>query len=259
MSACSPLYNFVDRGGLSLYHAAMQLLRTVRNMAYRGVSTLFPDQSIESSKKKWNMLGAENPRYYVVSKKGTKIAEEEFQESGEENYDAYIRKDALLTERLAPFKEKRVLDIGSGLGRLTEFFARDFKSADGVDISDSMVAQATKRLEHVSNIHFHATDGKSFPFPDGTFDLVFSYIVFQHMPSREIVEENFKEAYRVLVPGGTAKIQIRGGHAPFKWQWFYGPSFSEPEGRALAERAGFTVLKTEGAGTKRFWLWLAKS
>lgn len=232
------------------------LLHLVQSLS-RVVSNLVPDQTIAASKEKWNRLGAENPRFYVVSKKGTAIDDKAFADTGEDNYRALVSNDELLKSHLGSFKDKRVLDIGSGLGRLTKLFSADFKEAVGVDISDTMVEQAKARAEGIANVRFVATNGVSFPFPDASFDLVFSYIVFQHMPSREVVLKNLKEARRVLAPTGIAKIQIRGGHQPYKWQWFYGPAFTKEQGVALANEAGFRVLKTSDEDTKRFWLWLA--
>jgi len=224
----------------------------------RIVSSIFPDESITHSKNKWNKLAEENPRYYVVSRKGRDITESDFQEVGRKNYEELISGDITLKERLVNFNNKKVLDIGCGLGRLEEFFSPNFKEVYGVDISEQMVEQAKERLKKYRNIHLSSTDGITLPFDKGFFDFVFSYLVFQHMPSREVVEKNFIEVFRVLKENGIAKIQIRGGHTPFKWQWFYGPSWSEEKAVKMVEKIGFRVLKTEGENTKRFWLWLTK-
>ena len=222
------------------------------------VSSVLPDKAIVSSKEEWNKLAGDNHKYYIVSKKGKKIDEEQFRETGKENYQELITSDALLAEHLGTFSDKRVLDIGCGAGRLTEFLAQDFKQANGVDISEKMVEEATKRLAHVPNVAFTATDGEHYPFEENTFDLVFSYIVFQHMPSRSVILENFKEVKRVLKSTGIAKIQIRGGRAVRKGTWFYGPSFTEEEARVLAAEAGLQIVKMGDDSVKRFFLWLKK-
>ncbi|MDP3962363.1 MAG: class I SAM-dependent methyltransferase [bacterium] len=221
-------------------------------------SKRLPDQNIKKSKKKWNKLASENARYYVVSRKGRDINEDEFKESGKENYVQYVASDPLLKGKLVSFSDKTVLNIGCGVGRLEEFFATDFRNVHGVDISGEMVARARKRLAQQSNVQFQETNGISLPFPDNFFDFVFSYLVFQHMPSRAVVEKNLLEVFRVLKPGMMAKIQVRGGHTPFKWQWFYGPSWNKEQALALVTKIGFRVLKMEGEGTKRFWIWLEK-
>lgn len=223
------------------------------------LSSVLPDKAITASKAEWNKLAGENHRYYIVSKKGRAINDEEFRQTGEENYRDLITGDTLLKERLGSFVDKRVLDIGCGAGRLTEFFAKEFKHADGVDISEKMVEEARKRLAHVPNATFTATDGEHYPFEDNTFDLVFSYIVFQHMPSRAVILENFKEVKRVLKSEGIAKIQIRGGTQVLKGSWFYGPTFTEQDAKDLAAEAGLTIVKMGDDSVKRFFLWMQKA
>ena len=233
-------------------------IQTLVKTFLRFASDVLPEEDVASSKKRWNKLAEKNPRYYIVSKKGEGIEESDFKEIGDRNYRELVVSDTLLHERLGSFSDKRVLTIGCGIGRLEEFFAPHFKEVVGIDIAEKMVEQAKERLAHVRNAHFVATDGVSYPFENGSFDFVFSYLVFQHMPNKEVVEKNLREVARVLTPGGVAKIQLRGGHQPYRWQWFYGPSFTKDEAIALAKKAGLTVLKTEGEGDKRFWLWFSK-
>lgn len=233
-------------------------IQTLIKAFLRVASDVLPGENIASSKKKWNRLAEKNPRYYIVSRKGEGIEESDFKEIGDRNYRELVEGDALLHERLGSFADKRALNIGCGIGRLEEFFAPHFKEVVGVDIAEKMIERAKERLAHVPNVRFVATDGVSYPFEDRSFGLVFSYLVFQHMPNKQVVEKNLKEVARVLAPGGIAKIQLRGGHQPYRWQWFYGPSFTKDEASALAQRAGLKVLKTEGEGNKRFWLWFCR-
>lgn len=223
------------------------------------LSALLPDKSVIASKVEWDELSDENHKYYIVSKKGREIDDEQFRETGKDNYKELITEDTLLNTTLGDFSDKRVLDIGCGAGRLTEFFSQEFKKADGVDISEKMVEKAKKRLEHIENVSFVSNDGQHYPFGENTFDLVFSYIVFQHMPSREIVLENLKDVNRVLKSSGIAKIQIRGGHRVRKGSWYYGPSFTEDEAKVLAKEAGLTIVKMGDDSVKRFFLWMKKN
>jgi len=219
---------------------------------------LLPEENIVDSKKKWNKLAKENSRFVIASKKGTSITEEEFRVLGTENFNNLVLKDPILLEKLKPYSQKEVLEIGCGIGRMSEFFASNFKNAFGIDISEEMIEQAKKRLAHIKNLNLFATDGMSYPFPDDRFDLVFSYLVFQHMPNKGVVKRNFKEVFRVLKSNGIAKIQIRGGHQPYKWEWFCGPSFDLEEAIKMVTEIGFKIIKTEGEKEKRFWLWLKK-
>lgn len=223
------------------------------------IEKIIPNRDIIASKKLWDKLANKNYLYYIVSKKGKDITNKQFRSTGLENYTEIIKNDSLLLDKLKAYYNKRVLEIGCGIGRMTEFFANDFKTVDGIDISESMIEQGKKYLAHLKNVNLIATDGINYPFQDDSFDLVFSYIVFQHMPSQEVVKANLREVFRVLNPnGGIAKIQLRGGVKPCKWKWYYGPSFSLNEAKSIINEIGFRLLKTEGENTKRFWLWLEK-
>jgi len=233
-------------------------MRELVHDIFRRMSRILPDKSIQQSKREWDALAEENAKYYIVSKKGPAIDEVEFRTIGEGNYRDLILEDPLIKEHIGTFADKRVLDIGCGVGRLMEFFARDFNLVDGVDISQIMVEKGTHRLKHLNNVRFTTGDGEHYPFQDDSFDLVFSYIVFQHMPSVEVIRENFKEIRRVLKPTGIAKIQIRGNQPVRKGTWFYGPSFTAADAQKLMEETGLTVIKMGDASVKRFFLWLKK-
>ena len=46
--------------------------------------------------------------------------------------------------------------------------------------------------------------------PPLEFDFAFSVIVFQHIPSREIIENYVREVHRLLRPGALFKFQVQG-------------------------------------------------
>lgn len=222
------------------------------------IEKFFPEEDISGSKEKWNKLARKNPKFYIVSKAGEGINEEQFRKIGQENYLDLVLNDGLLKKYMPDFKDKTVLDIGCGIGRLSELFAADFREVYGVDISEEMIEQGKDRLEILKNVHLYATDGLHYPFENDFFDLIFSFVVFHHMPSTEVVEQNFKEVYRTLKTGGIAKIQIRGGKRPLRWQWYHGYAFSKDEALEVLRKTGFKIIKTEGENSKLFWLWLSK-
>src|SRR5579885_1372917 len=87
-----------------------------------------------------------------------------------------------------PVEARRSLEIGCGPGRLMLPMSRHFGEIHGVDVSDEMVQLARKRLQSVPHATVHATSGSDLSlFTNGYFDFVYSYIVFQHIPDREIV------------------------------------------------------------------------
>jgi len=83
---------------------------------------------------------------------------------------------------------KKVLEIGSGLGTLQDI-VDDYT---GIDITESLRKYYHKPYITVRN--------NIYPFPDNTFDGVFSRAVFEHIPN---IEMAVKETLRVLKPNGV--------------------------------------------------------
>jgi len=233
-------------------------MKKIKSLLRKTINALLPTESLGKSKEKWNSLAGKNAAYYVMTNYGEGITEQQFRDSGEKDYKEHVETDALLKEELSPFTEKNVLEIGCGIGRITEFFAKNFHSVSGVDISEEMIQQGTKRLASHSNITFKATNGVSFPFSNKAFDFVFSFIVFQHMPDKKTVTKNLLEIARVLKDDGIAKIQLRGLPTS-KRRWFYGPAFVNKDVEKMIATMPFTLLKSEGEGQRYFWIWLRKN
>jgi ubiquinone/menaquinone biosynthesis C-methylase UbiE len=60
--------------------------------------------------------------------------------------------------------------------------------------------------EGVHNATLYETDGMAFPVADNCVDLVYTFIVMQHMESVEVFASNIKEVARCLKPSGLAAI-----------------------------------------------------
>ena len=244
----------------------MQVKKTIRSLipkplralARKAANAVLPTETIDQSKRKWNMLAEKNARYFVMTDYGKDISEEQFRASGKKDFDELVARDSLLKDRLSPFNEKTVLEIGCGAGRITEFFADAFKEVTGLDISEKMIAEGKARLKNKKNVSLVAGDGRYLPLPDESFDFIFSFIVFQHMPDRETIVTNLKEISRVLKRKGVAKIQLRGLPTS-KRNWFYGPSFNESDLPSVLKNINLSVMKTGGTGTRYFWLWLKRT
>jgi len=229
----------------------------IKTLLRQTVNTLLPGESITASKKKWNKLANDNAKYYVLTDLGEQITEEEFQKAGEKDFTELIARDLQIKEKLGDFKTKTALEIGCGIGRITEFIAQNFAQVFAIDISEGMIKEGRNRLKNYSNIDFIAGDGNTYPLKDNSIDFVFSYIVFQHMPNKKVVESNIREIKRVLKTGGLAKIQVRGLPTS-KRNWFYGPSFSKDEIIHLIASCDLDLIKTEGENKRYFWLWFQK-
>ncbi len=199
-------------------------------------------------KQLWNNLAKKNARYYINSDKGKGITEEEFRDSGLDDYIKYIDNDNLMHNGGMIF-----LEIGCGIGRMTEFIDKEYEVI-GIDISREMIKRARERLP---NVFFRETDGETIPFLNDSIDIAFSYLVFQHFKERKMVEKNFEEVYRVLKPGGIFKVRIRSDKVDLD-RWWGGVEYTEQSIGQLIKKVGFELLKTEPVGDYGFWLWLRK-
>lgn len=86
-------------------------------------------------------------------------------------------------QRLDPaYMPQRVLDFGCGVGRVLLPCAQVAKSAVGIDVSASMLAEARRNTDRLglSNVEF-LHQGDLSGLEPGSFDLVHSAIVLQHI------------------------------------------------------------------------------
>ncbi len=111
--------------------------------------------------------------------------------------------------RLAPaLSARRALDFGCGVGRLTQALAAYFDDVRGIDVAVSMIARARHENRSPERCHFEVNRRPHLRrFDDGTFDLVYSRLVLQHMPPR-LVRRYLPELLRVLAPGGLLVFQL---------------------------------------------------
>jgi SAM-dependent methyltransferase len=154
----------------------------------------------------------------------------------------------------------RALEIGCGPGRLMKPMSRHFGEIHGVDVSDEMIARARHNLRSVPHAHPHATTGADLAaFADDSFDLVYSYAVFQHIPSRDVVMQYLQEARRVLKPGGLLRCQINGLDKTAKtYDTWSGVRISADEVREYALANDMQLLALEGTRTQYMWTTMRK-
>lgn len=167
---------------------------------------------------------------------------------------------------------ERALEIGCGVGRNTVHFARHFARVDGVDISPTMISLAREQGPP-ENVSLHVTSGSDLaPFDDRAFDLVFSNLVFQHVPDEAVVAAYLDEIGRVLAPGGAAVLQFDtrrlglGARALRRMPDRLLPASRRRHMRRyprdadrireLAATAGLEVTKEQSPGTAEHWMLL---
>ena len=204
----------------------------------------------------WDRRASEDAESFIYTRNSEEDVSD-FVRSGEANYNQLVRPYLPILLHGRPPGDCRVVEIGCGVGRMTEWFARQFGFVEALDVSPVMIQGARRRLADHGNVTFHVGNGSDLaPIADSSADLVFSYIVFQHIPSREAIEGYVRDAARVLKEGGAFKFQVNGdpspayaGHERDTW---LGEVFSEPEVAAMLTAAGFSQIAAEGAGTQYY-------
>ena len=225
------------------------------------MSRLTPEEQADLMRRDWDARARENARYYVNTERDD-WTDEEFFRSGERTVAEEILTDMINICQGKEPREMKVLEIGCGAGRVTRALAGLFGQLYGVDVSGEMVARARQALAERPNAQVFQNNGRDLSvLGDIEVDFAFSTIVFQHIPSREIIENYVKEVHRLLRPGGLFKFQVQGNvttEAKADDTWL-GVSFSDEQAVAMAERCGFEPRHRHGAGQQYFWLWFFKN
>ncbi len=197
----------------------------------------------------WNQRAAEDAYYYVAFGRRDQD-DEEFFSTGDEMAKALECELKRLRGRGA------ALEIGCGPGRLMRPLAKCFGEIHGVDVSDEMVRLAGERLRETPNAFVHHGTGSDLAmFPDGKFDFVYSYAVFQHIPSREVVFHYLREARRVMKEGGVLRCQLNGlpPHAK-QYDTWNGVRIAPGEIFEFAYAQDFQLLVIEQIWTQYMWI-----
>jgi SAM-dependent methyltransferase len=227
-----------------------------------------PDSaSLERMRGRWREFARRDPMFYIATNRRS-WAEAEFFSQGRE-----LVRDVLAWAGNDIGRE-RMIEIGSGLGRMLVHFAPHFERVDGVDIAPEMI-EGARQADLPPNIHLTATSGSDLaPFEDADFDFAFSFQVFQHIPDEAVIASYLREIQRVLKPGGRAVVQFDSRpHRPVERLVLALPDAALPRTRrryirryrlpahrsaALATRAGLRVADERGRATEEHLLLLEK-
>jgi SAM-dependent methyltransferase len=158
-------------------------------------------------KRDWEELAEVDPLWAVLSADGLRGGRwelERFLATGEADVQAAL---APSNELVRPAADGRVLDFGCGVGRLARPFGSRFEEYVGVDVAEGMVARARELHADLPSYTFLAAADLT-QLPDASFDLVYSNLVLQHLPSRAAVERYLADFLRVVRPDGIVIFQL---------------------------------------------------
>ena len=112
-------------------------------------------------------------------------------------HDFFTGEKYKLLKKNLDSENSKILDIGCGIGGIHHFFEKDNISLTGIDISDKFLQVAGKRFPKNQYLAYGGDDGKKIPFPDKTFDFIFTINVLHHVPVN-YRKDFMLESYRVL-------------------------------------------------------------
>jgi ubiquinone/menaquinone biosynthesis C-methylase UbiE len=141
--------------------------------------------------------------------------------------------------------DARVWDLGCGPGHVTAFLAGLGLHAAGLDLSDEMVAQASKRHP---DLEFSTGSMTALPAPDASWDGLVSFYSLIHMIDDADLRAALAECRRVLADGGLLLLAVHAGQeVRHSTDWFgaevdvsfrfFDPAWLSTE----LEQAGFAV------------------
>jgi 2-polyprenyl-3-methyl-5-hydroxy-6-metoxy-1,4-benzoquinol methylase len=213
-----------------------------------------PDQAVrERMRADWNQRAREDAHYYVAFGRRDQGDGEFLSTAADVVHDLEGELKRLPPE--IPVSRRRALEIGCGPGRLLRPMSRWFGEIHGVDVSDEMIAQAHAKLRHIPWAHAHHSSGSDLAqFPADHFDFVYSYAVFQHIPSADVVFSYLRETIRVLKPGGFARLQINGLPKTARdCTTWAGVPISGDEIHRFTRDRGVRLLSLTGVDTQYMW------
>jgi SAM-dependent methyltransferase len=163
--------------------------------------------SIEQLRRNWQAFGQQDPLWAICTRPGRRFGQwdlDEFMAMG-------VAEVAGLMEAATPLGLRpsggRALDFGCGVGRLTQALAQHVDSVVGIDLADSMIAEARLLNRFPATCDYLVNDRADLArFDDASFDLILTILVLQHMPNG-LSEAYLAEFMRVLRPGGLAIFQ----------------------------------------------------
>jgi SAM-dependent methyltransferase len=160
----------------------------------------------------WEEWGQRDPYFGVITQekfRRTQITEEskqEFFDSGRRHVDYVMQTiKRYIDPNCAP---STVLDFGCGVGRTTIPFAEFTQEVVGLDVSPSMLREAQRNCDerNLANVRLIRSDD-TVSLPEVSFDLIHSFIVFQHIPP-ERGRAIFTRLLSYLAPGGVGAVHF---------------------------------------------------
>ncbi|MEY4404284.1 MAG: hypothetical protein RI976_215 [Actinomycetota bacterium] len=140
---------------------------------------------------------------------GDELTLKAFVETGDKEVQRYIR---LLQLEKFQFENSTLLEIGSGIGRMTSSFTNRCRAVIAADVDSAFLERCRQtvarfgRIDRLSTLH--VANGKTLGREDKSVDMTFSYITLQHCQPQDALNL-VSEAIRVTRSGGLIVLNFR--------------------------------------------------
>jgi SAM-dependent methyltransferase len=144
---------------------------------------------------------------------GSELTLEQFVATGDSEVPAYLTVFGLREPDAdgRTTDQKSIVEIGSGIGRMTCAFTREFASVIACDLDAGFLERCIETVGRFGKVDrlrtSHVTDGHTLDLPANSTDLAFSYITLQHCDPDDALELT-SEAVRVTRPGGRVVLNF---------------------------------------------------
>ena len=140
---------------------------------------------------------------------GDDLTLKEFVDTGDKEVQRYVR---LLELQNIQFESSTLLEIGSGIGRMTSAFTNRCQKVIAADVDSAFLERCRQTVAQFGRIDrlntLHVVNGRTLVLGDDTVDATFSYITLQHCQPQDAIEL-VNEAIRVTRSGGTIVLNFR--------------------------------------------------
>jgi len=162
---------------------------------------------LDRTRRDWTRLGEQDPLWAVLVMPDGRNGgwdPAEFLATGRAEVDAVVGRITALG--LTPRRD-RAVDFGCGAGRLTQALRRHFGHVTGIDFSAPMLDRA-RFLDTDGTCEFVLNEAPDLArWDDGTFDLAYSSLALQHIPTAH-ARTYLAELVRIVRPGGVLAVQV---------------------------------------------------
>lgn len=149
---------------------------------------------------------------------GGELTLEQFVATGDSEVPAYLTVFGLRepdADGRTP-DDKTLVEIGSGIGRMTCAFTREYATVVACDLDAGFLERCIETVGRFGKVDrlrtSHVVDGKTIDLPPNSTDVAFSYITLQHCEADDALELT-SEAVRITRPGGKIVLNYRARSA----------------------------------------------